>query len=182
MVTNFTANQIGDFMFAKLVDPYEDITKVTGWNVTVGVSTPNTVGLLSMSLGGFNITGIDTNFCINKDTIDINVWNLPVADAGEDLWICPGGSLTLSAIGGITYNWFPDSTLSSSVGTPTASPFDDETYVVEVIDINNCINYDTVIIDISPSAIANAGDDIDTCANVPDIPCSAHASTQQCKL
>ena len=61
MVTNFTANQIGDFMFAKLVDPYEDITKVTGWNVTVGVSTPNTVGLLSMSLGGFNITGIDTN-------------------------------------------------------------------------------------------------------------------------
>lgn len=61
MVTNFTANQIGDFMFAKLVDPYEDIIKVTGWNVTAGVSTPNTVGLLSMSLGGFNITGIDTN-------------------------------------------------------------------------------------------------------------------------
>ena len=34
MVTNFTANQIGDFMFAKLVDPYENIINVTGWNVT----------------------------------------------------------------------------------------------------------------------------------------------------
>ena len=61
MVTNFTANQIGDFMFAKLVDPYESITNVTGWNVTAGVSTPSTVGVLAMTLGETTITGIGTN-------------------------------------------------------------------------------------------------------------------------
>ncbi len=67
--------------------------------------------------------------------------------------------MTLSAIGGITYNWFPDSTLSSSLGTPTASPFDDETYVVEVIDINNCIYYDTVFLKVEPNVPTNAGGD-----------------------
>tara|TARA_B110000879_G_scaffold170765_1_gene221383 strand:+ start:1807 stop:3771 length:1965 start_codon:yes stop_codon:yes gene_type:complete len=61
MVTNFTANQIGDFMFAKLVDPYVNTTKVTGWNITAGVSTPNTIGTLAMTLGEYSITGTNTS-------------------------------------------------------------------------------------------------------------------------
>jgi len=128
-------------------------------NINISAGNSSTINAWPVDTTTYIVTGIDTNFCINKDTIDINVWNLPVADAGEDLWICPGGSLTLSAIGGITYNWFPDSTLSSSVGTPTASPFDDETYVVEVIDINNCINYDTVFLNVEQNVPTDAGGD-----------------------
>ena len=131
------------------------------WSPTINISATNTstINAWPEDTTSYIVTGIDANSCINKDTIDINVWNLPAADAGEDLWICPGGSLTLSAIGGITYNWFPDSTLSSSVGTPTASPFDDETYVVEVMDINNCINYDTLFLKVEQNVPTDAGED-----------------------
>ena len=128
-------------------------------NINISATNTSTINAWPEDTTSYIVTGIDANSCINKDTIDINVWNLPAADAGEDLWICPGGSLTLSAIGGITYNWFPDSTLSSSVGTPTASPFDDETYVVEVIDINNCINYDTLFLKVEQNVPTDAGGD-----------------------
>ena len=131
------------------------------WSPNINISATNlsTISAWPVDTTSYIVTGIDANSCINKDTIDINVWNLPVADAGEDLWICPGGSLTLSASGGITYNWFPDSTLSSSAGTPTASPFDDETYVVEVVDINNCINYDTLFLKVEQNVPTDAGGD-----------------------
>ena len=131
------------------------------WSPNINISATNfsTISAWPVDTTSYIVTGIDANFCINKDTIDINVWNLPVSDAGEDLWICPGGSLTLSASGGTTYNWFPDSTLSSSVGTPTASPFDDETYVVEVTDINNCINYDTLFLKVEQNVPTDAGGD-----------------------
>lgn len=131
------------------------------WSPNINISATNfsTISAWPVDSISYIVTGIDANFCKNKDTIYINVWNLPAADAGEDLWICPGGSLTLSAIGGITYNWFPDSTLSSSVGTPTASPFDDETYVVEVMDINNCINYDTLFLKVEQNVPTDAGGD-----------------------
>jgi len=128
-------------------------------NINISATILSTISAWPIDTTSYIVTGIDANSCINKDTIDINVWNLPVADAGEDLWLCPGGSLTLSASGGTTYNWFPDSTLSSSVGTPTASPFDDEMYVVEVVDINNCINYDTLFLKVEQNVPTDAGGD-----------------------
>ena len=131
------------------------------WSPNINISSTNTSTINAWPEDTINyiVSGIDANFCINKDTVKINILNLPIADAGKDLWLCPGGSLTLSATGGITYNWFPDSTLSSSVGTPTANPFDDETYIVEVIDSNNCINYDTTFLKVESDVPTDAGGD-----------------------
>ena len=131
------------------------------WSPTFNISSTisSSINAWPEDSTSYIVTGIDANFCINKDTIDINIWNLPLANAGDDLWICPGGSLTLTATGGVTYNWSPDSTLSSSTGTPTANPFNDETYVVEVIDINNCINKDTVFLKVEPNVPTDAGGD-----------------------
>ena len=69
----------------------------------------------------------------------------------------------------LTYNWFPDSTLSSSVGTPTASPFDDETYIVEVIDSNNCINYDTTFLKVESDVPTDAGGDTLTICSLTNV-------------
>ena len=136
------------------------------WSPNINISSTNssTINVWPEDTINYVVSGIDANFCINTDTIKINILNLPIADAGEDLWICPGGSLTLSATGGTNFNWFPDSTLSSSIGTPTASPFDDETYVVEVIDINNCVNYDTIFLKVESNVPTDAGlDTINIC-------------------
>ena len=131
------------------------------WSPNINISSTNasTINAWPENTTNYIVSGIDANFCISKDTVIINILNLPIADAGKDLWLCPGGSLTLSATGGTTYNWFPDSTLSSSIGTPTASPFDDETYIVEVIDSNNCINYDTTFLKVESEVPTDAGGD-----------------------
>jgi len=61
MVNNFTANQIGDSFFAKLITPYESVVGINSWTIVGGVSTPNTVGTLSMTNGDSTVIGSQTN-------------------------------------------------------------------------------------------------------------------------
>ena len=56
MVNNFTANQIGDALVAKLIDPYENVVNINAWNIVVGVSTPLTMAKLNTTAGDFTIT------------------------------------------------------------------------------------------------------------------------------
>lgn len=61
MVTNFTANQIGDQIFARLQEPYLDTLRVLSWSILAGVSSPNTVGTLQLNDGSANVVGTGTN-------------------------------------------------------------------------------------------------------------------------
>jgi hypothetical protein len=61
-VTNFTANQIGDYFFAKLQEPFSGVTRVTGWNILVGVNSPNSVGTLQLTSGSNVIYGTNVNW------------------------------------------------------------------------------------------------------------------------
>jgi hypothetical protein len=64
MVNNFTANQIGDSFIAKLITPYEEVVGINMYTIVAGVSTPNTVGTLSMSAGNPVVTTTRTNLDI----------------------------------------------------------------------------------------------------------------------
>jgi hypothetical protein len=61
MVNNFTANQIGDSFYAKLIAPYENTVGINSWKIVVGVSSPNTVGTLSMTANSTTVIGYRTN-------------------------------------------------------------------------------------------------------------------------
>ena len=61
MVTNFTANQIGDQIFAKLQEPYLDTLKVLSWGILAGVSSANTIGTLQVTEGSINVIGTGVN-------------------------------------------------------------------------------------------------------------------------
>ena len=61
MVTNFTANQIGDQIFARLQEPYLDTLRVLSWSILAGVSSPNTIGTLQITEGDPNVVGTGTN-------------------------------------------------------------------------------------------------------------------------
>lgn len=68
MVTNFTATEIGDFLYAKLQEPYVDVDRITGWNVLAGINSPNTVGTLTVVNGNQQIVGTGTNInMVNGD-------------------------------------------------------------------------------------------------------------------
>jgi hypothetical protein len=61
MVTNFTANQIGDQIFAKLQEPYLDTLKVLNWSILAGVSSANTIGTLNIEEGSTDVIGTGVN-------------------------------------------------------------------------------------------------------------------------
>ena len=59
------------------------------------------------SSGTFNVLLIsgDTLGCIDSVSHPITIFPLPVASAGTDQNVCSGGSITLTASGGVTYVW-----------------------------------------------------------------------------
>ena len=82
----------------------------------------------------------------------------PVADAGADVTICPGGSASIggapTASGGsssnYTYSWSPAAGLSDpTVANPVVSPLSDQTYTVTVSNGNvNCSSTSSVDVSI----------------------------------
>lgn len=97
----------------------------------------------------YELTVTDNNGCINVDTTQVFVNQLPVVDAGADSLICQNGSLVLQASGADTYIWSPLVGLSDpQSATPTASPLEPTTYYVTGTDLNGCVNTDSVIITI----------------------------------
>lgn len=71
MVTNYTANQIGDSFVAKISEPYLNAVRVLDWTILVGQSNANTVGKLSMVQGSTSITGVGTNLALSSGDIII---------------------------------------------------------------------------------------------------------------
>jgi len=70
-VTNFTANAIGDYFFAKLQEPYTNVNRILSWNILVGVNSPNSVGTLAITQGSTTIIGTGTNFNLSPGNLFI---------------------------------------------------------------------------------------------------------------
>ena len=62
MVTGFAATEYGDFLIAKLNDPYYNTVKVLDWEIVAGVQSFRTTGTLSTQAGSPTIHGNFTEF------------------------------------------------------------------------------------------------------------------------
>ncbi len=95
----------------------------------------------------------------------------PVADAGPDKKICPGGSTGIggspTASGGVqpyTYSWTPPFFLSSTtISNPVANPTVTTTYYVTVTDANGDPSTDSMVVSIDSIAYFGAGKDTSIC-------------------
>ncbi len=96
-----------------------------------------------------------TDACSFTDTdeVEVLVYELPIANAGNDSEVCMGEDYNLSASGGVNYQWgsIPvDPSLSLNQQDTLANPIvipDSETtykYFVEVTNANGCITTDTM--------------------------------------
>ena len=102
------------------------------------------------------------------DSLFINVLSLPIANAGGDTATCTGVSLQLNGSGGNIPEWINSTSLSDpNIYNPIASPNSATNYILKVTDLFGCVNFDTILVDVFANVIADAGADIDTCANVP---------------
>lgn len=94
-----------------------------------------------------------------SQNITITVHPLPPADAGNNISACEGDSVSLSASGGINYQW--------NNGITNGIPFVPLTttiYTVTVTDDNNCISYDSTEVAVYPLPLAYAGADQTVCS------------------
>lgn len=139
------------------------------WSPALGLSSTNTAQTIAFPTITTNyiITAtITATSCQASDTVTITVTQ-PVANAGPDQTICNGDSTLIGVppVPGDTYSWLPvlglDSTTSSH---PFASPIVTTTYYVTVTTTaTGCTNNDSVVVNVNPLPVTNAGSDVTIC-------------------
>jgi hypothetical protein len=82
------------------------------------------------------LMGVDTNSCINYDTVVVNVTPAPVVQvSSNNSSVCAGGSALLTANGALTFVWMPGNLTGSNI---TVTPSATTTYTVTGTDANGC--------------------------------------------
>jgi hypothetical protein len=100
--------------------------------------------------------------CISatRTLVTVTVHALPNVFAGNDTTICVGQSVSLNGQGANTYTW--NNGVSNGVAfAPNAT----NTYNVIGIDLNGCVNQDSMAITVNPLPIVSAGNDQTVCLN-----------------
>jgi gliding motility-associated-like protein len=82
----------------------------------------------------------------------------------NDTSVCPGTSVTLNIIGGVTYDWEPKVDITgANTANPTITPSQPRTYTVNILDNNGCDINGIVNIGIHTPADPQAGTDATIC-------------------
>lgn len=116
----------------------------------------------------YNVVITDANGCTSTDQVIVNVNLSPNVDAGADIPLCNGSSVTIGGSptgpSGSTFSWTPVGTLNDpTLANPTASPTTTTTYTVLVTDANGCTNTDDIVVSLNALPTADAGSDVDIC-------------------
>ena len=129
------------------------------WNngVTNGVAFNPTVSQY------YSVSSTNSNGCTGTDSVLVIVNPLPNVNAGQDVNVCTGFSVTLLASGANNYVWNNNITNGQSF-----TPSNTSSYIVSGTDNNGCVNSDTVIVIVNllPNVIAGSdqtvclGDDV----------------------
>ncbi|HET6993498.1 MAG TPA: choice-of-anchor L domain-containing protein, partial [Chitinophagaceae bacterium] len=109
--------------------------------------------------------------CTRTDSIMLNVWPAPVAQAGDNIDICYGISAQLNGSGGVEYQWSGDRSFISStnINNPVVKPSVTSNYYLQVKDIHGCssLQTDAVTVKVTPSVKIFAGNDTIVAMNQP---------------
>ncbi|UKN01468.1 gliding motility-associated C-terminal domain-containing protein [Paracrocinitomix mangrovi] len=120
--------------------------------------------------GAHQIIYTITGTCGGADTIDIVVFEQPIADAGGPYVMTWGSWVEMNATGGTIYSWTPEDYLScSDCASPIASPIETTTYCVSVYN-GTCVDTACTTITVNydcgelyvPTAFTPASDDVNS--------------------
>jgi predicted transcriptional regulator len=124
-------------------------------------NTNDTTPSLSVSptvTSSYQVSATDTNGCQATDSTMVVVQSLPSADAGPDTSICSNDSATLTAAGGINYQW----SNGANGATINVSPSTNTIYGVTVSNANGCEDMDNaqVMVDQVPNVSISGVDSL----------------------
>lgn len=141
----------------------ENVTLVAGGGTSYLWSNGNNGNMNGVSPSQtqfFYVTVSDVNNCVSTDSVLVNVWQLPTANAGVNDTICFGDQTILNATGGLNYLWSNNAQTASTF----VSPIQTSNYSVTVTDINGCTDADSVVVFVNLLPNAEAGFDQSICA------------------
>lgn len=136
------------------------------WAPATGLSDPNIQTPMASPAvtTTYTVTVTDSLGCVDTDTVRITVNPLPPANAGPDLAICIGDSISLTASGGISYQWINTDSLSDPLSATTVAwPQMTTLYPVAVTDINGCTELDSMTLTVHPLPTPDIGPDRTQC-------------------
>ncbi|UTW67603.1 PKD domain-containing protein [bacterium SCSIO 12643] len=120
----------------------DGIFKSSSKNPNLDLTQP---GMRTISLKVWN----DSVSCMDSIQKQIEVFPLPHVSTYSDTSICYGDSLQLSVSGANSFQWFPSNFLTATnIPNPITTTTQNMQYVVQGTDSNNCINTDTLDIQI----------------------------------
>ena len=94
----------------------------------------------------YEVMVIDTNNCVGYDTVFVSVDDLPITDLVDSLEVCKylDAELIINDFNAVSFSWNTgEQTQSIFVNSPGS-------YFVDVVNVNNCFNSDTVVITQGP--------------------------------
>lgn len=135
------------------------VLNATG-NGNVTWLTPNVsngLAFVPVATTTYTATATGLNNCSNQDQVTVTVVALPDVNAGNDITICSGEEVSLTATGATAYQW-TGGIANGSPFTPGATA----TYTVTGTTTNGCAGTDqvTVYVNATPVAIASIVDDV----------------------
>jgi gliding motility-associated-like protein len=123
----------------------------------------NGTSTINYSQSAYTVIGTDIYGCSANASFSIIVQNLPVVNAGPDIYICPNVPIVLSASGALTYAWsggvvqnqpfMPNSGYYNVTGTGNFGCTDSDVVYVEV---SNAYN-PTIVGSITPTVYGGDG-------------------------
>lgn len=158
-------------------EPNRNICEGTSYTITAVSNAPNITWAPTTALTNANtltpttsttvptkyyITAVDGT-CSRLDSIEINVWNAPIADAGTVEPICLGITAQLNGSGGTKFEWNTDPSFvtATNIYNPVVKPAQTTTYYLNVEDVNGCksLQPGQVTLDVTPAVKIFAGKD-----------------------
>lgn len=117
------------------------------------------IAFTPLATADYILTGTDNNGCTDTDTVQVTVHALPVIDAGNDVQVCNGESITLSASGAQNYQW-SNNIPNGSGFIPTLTTL----LNVSGTDANGCTATDQLAVTVLPLPVVTAGQDVTVCS------------------
>ncbi len=136
------------------------------WVTPSGLFTPG-------ATGNFNLTFSQViGQCTSTDQVLVKVLQLPVVNAGSDVSVCHGETVSLNGTaismnGMITsYQWNSSEVSNAGISNPTLIANSTTTLVLTATDVKNCQASDDVLITVVPPPVVEAGNDTTFCNNI----------------
>ena len=132
---------------------------IYAWSPTTGLitTTGSTVVASPTITTTYTVTGTSVVGCSSNTTQAIVINSLPVANAGSNVTLNLGQSVTLGTapVSGNTYSWSPTAGLNNpNIANPNASPAITTTYSLTVSNANGCTSMDSVTVKVSNLVIS----------------------------